>query len=65
MTEPKVSNHYKVGTLLFNEGIHTSNKELRNLVKLYNKWEMPIAKRFTNILESPDEFINFVKTVKE
>lgn len=64
MTEPRVSRHYRIGTLLFQEGISITNKELKELVKLYNKWEMPVSKRLENILESPNEFVNFVKTIK-
>jgi hypothetical protein len=65
MTEPKVSNHYQIGTLLFTEGIPVSNKELRDLIKLYNKWEMPISERLVNILESPSAFVTFVKEIKK
>jgi hypothetical protein len=63
MKEP--SNHYKVGTILIQQGIYTSSKELRELVKLYNKWEMPIAKRFQDIIDNQEPFINFVKELKQ
>lgn len=65
MVEPKVSNYYKVATLLFQEGIPLTNKELNNLIKEYNNWEMPISKRLENILENNEKFIKFIKDRKK
>lgn len=65
MTEPKVSNQYKVATLLFEEGIPTTNRELDGLIKEYNNWEMPITKRLENILENKENFIKFIKDKKQ
>lgn len=64
MSESKASNYYKIATILFQEGIPLTNKEINKLIKEYNNWKLPISKRLENILENKEAFINFIKKDK-
>lgn len=51
----------RVRNILTRAGIDLSRHELREKVREFNNFEMPIGHRLIKIIESPGDFVRFLK----
>ena len=59
--EHTTSKEVKVSNMLSRANISLSRTELREAVRDFNNFEMPIGRRLDDIMESPGSFIQYLK----
>lgn len=59
--EQSTSKEIRLSNMLSRANIRLSRTELREAVREYNQFSMPIGRRLDEIMESPSGFITFLR----